>query len=452
MAITFGGLATGMDTDAIVSALMDIERAPIDRLESDKSYFTNRQAAFSDLESKLSDFLTTIEKLDTDAELRSPTLASGSDEFFKATGDSDAAIGSYSVSVVALAKLKKDVSDSGYADKTSNTFGTGTITLTVDGSPTDITIDGTNNSLEGIAQAINDADAGVTATIINDGSASPYRLVLTGDTVSTSFSLDASGLSGGTDANPTMSQTQAASQAEIEVDGITIYGDSNSIKDAIPGVTLELLKLSELDGFSNPIPTTLGVSTDEDATKSLIQDFVNSYNDIINYIASQSDADWGSDSAFRMVKSKMQSLLTTEQSGGSGSFTTFSELGFETQRDGTITINSTTLADAMDEDFDGVVSLLVGETGVDGLLKGFADYLDDATDYTDGIAASRKDGTDSNIRRIDSRISMMEARLEAREKTLRAQFSAMEELVSGMNAQSSFLAQQMLNMPKIGGD
>ncbi|NOY13703.1 MAG: flagellar filament capping protein FliD, partial [Deltaproteobacteria bacterium] len=179
---------------------------------------------------------------------------------------------------------------------------------------------------------------------------------------------------------------------------------------------------------------------------SLIQEFVDGYNDVINYIASQSDADWGSDSAFRMVKRKMQDLLTANQSGGSGSFTTFSELGFETQRDGTISISSTIMDKALNDDFNGVVSLLAGETGVDGLLKGFKDYLDVATDFTDGIAASRKGGTDSNIRRIDSRISMMEARMVAREKTLRSQFSAMEQLVSSMNSQSAFLAQQMSNL------
>lgn len=439
MAITFGGLATGMDTDTIVTELMKIERAPINRLEKDKAYFTNRQTAFSDLESKLGDFLTKAEAIDTATELRTPSLTSGSDQYFKATGNSTAAIGSYQIEVLALAQLQKDVSQ-GYTDKTSSTFGTGSLSLTVSGTPTSITIDATNNSLEGIAQAINDAAAGVTATIINDGTTTPYRLVLSGDTVSDTFTLDASGLTGGTDANPTMTNTQPAQQAHIQVDNIDIYGDTNSIKDAIPGVTLELLRAD------STIATTLGVSTDESKTKSLIQEFVDGYNDVINYIASQSDADWGSDSAFRMVKRKMQDLLTANQSGGSGSFTTFSELGFETQRDGTISISSTIMDKALNDDFNGVVSLLAGETGVDGLLKGFKDYLDVATDFTDGIAASRKGGTDSNIRRIDSRISMMEARMVAREKTLRSQFSAMEQLVSSMNSQSAFLAQQMSNL------
>ncbi len=439
MAITFGGLATGMDTDGIVSALMNIERAPLERLENDKNYFTNRQAAFTDLENKLKDFLTKAETIDTATELRTPTLTSGSDDYFQATGTSTAAIGSYQVEVIDLAQLQKDVS-AGYASKTSSTFGTGTISLTVDGTPNNITIDGTNNSLEGIAQAINDANTGATATVINDGTASPYRLVISGDTVSDTFTLDASGLTGGTDANPSMTNTQSAQQAHIQVDNIDIYGDTNTIKDAISGVTLELLKVDAA------VSTTLGVATDEDATKQLIQEFVDGYNGVVNYIASQADADWGNDSAFRMVKRKMQTLLTTSQVGGSSSFTTFSELGFETQRDGTITVNSTTMEEALDDDFAGVLTLLTGETGVEGLLTGFTDYLDDATDVTDGVAASRKEGTDNNIRRIDSRISMMEARLEAREKTLRARFTAMEELVSSMNTQSNFLSQQMSNL------
>ncbi|MCK4690177.1 MAG: flagellar filament capping protein FliD [Desulfuromonadales bacterium] len=440
MSITFGGLATGIDTESIITELMKIERFPIDRLEKDQAYYKSRLDAFSKLDEKLKSFLEKAEAIDTSIELNSATVLSSSEENLSVTAGSNAGLGSYQVTVVDLAQQQKDVSQ-GYVDKAASTFGTGTINLTVGGVANSISIDATNNSLEGIASAINDADLGVSAAIINDGTGTPYRLVLTGDSVSESFSLDSSGLSGGTDVNPTMSNTQVAKQAHIIVDGIDIYSDSNSV-EAIPGLSMELLKAD------SEATTILNVSADKEATTAKIQEFVDAYNEIITFIADQKTADWGNDSSFRSIKRHLQGLLVTPQ-GGSGSFSTLSQLGFETQRDGTITLNSTRLSDALDGDYAGVISLFAGEDGVEGISAKFASYLEDMTDYTDGLYAGRKEGTDSNMRRIDQRILNLEARLELKEKTLRAQFSAMEGLVSGLNAQGSYLMQQLASMPII---
>lgn len=339
------------------------------------------------------------------------------------------------MSVEALAQQQKDVSQ-GYTDKFSATFGTGTLNLTVGGVVNPITIDSTNNSLDGIAQAINDAAVGVSATIINDGTGTPYRLVLTGESVSESFSLDSSGLTGGTEAIPTMTNTQIAQQAHIIVDGIDIYGDSNSIDSAIPGLSMDLLT-------ADPgVKTTINVSADNDATKEKIQSFVDAYNGVIDFIEQQKDADWGNDSAFRSVKRRLQDMLVSPLAVG-GSYSSLAQLGFETQRDGKIQLDSGRLGSAMSDDYDSVIALFTGGAGVDGVAATFADYLDSVTDSVDGIYASRKESTDSNLRRIDQRIEVLELRMEQRERTLRAKFSAMEELVSGLNSQGSFLSQQM---------
>jgi flagellar hook-associated protein 2 len=444
MAINFGGLATGMDTEAIISALMEIERQPIVRLENEKNFINSRQKAFNDLDTKLTALMDAAEAIDSESKLNAPSASIGTEGYFTASADSDADLSSYQIEVVSLAQQQKDVSD-GYADSSADEFGTGTISLTVAGVATDITIDSSNNSLSGIVSAINSADLGVTASIINDGSDTPYRLLLTGDTVDDDFSLDTSGLSGGTYTAPSMTNMVAAAQAQIEVDGITIYSDSNSFDDAISGVSLEVLKTNNTDETS-----TLTISSDEDATEQLLQGFVDAYNDIVNFIAGQSDADWGNDAAFRTVKRRMQSLLT--EGIASGTYTTLAEIGFETQRDGTIKIDSSTLSDAMTDDYDSVISLFVGGDDYDGISTLFADYLDEMTDSIDGFAATRKDSTDSNLRRIDRRIDSMETRLAHREETLRAQFSAMEDLVSAMSSQGNFLAQQMMAMPTIGGN
>lgn len=443
MSITFGGLATGLDTGSIIEALMGIERQPIDRLEKDKAYYNSRLQAFSTLDGKLKSFLEKAEAIDSVLELNSPAVQSSSEEFLSATVGGSAQLGSYQVSVESLAQQQKDVSQ-GYTDKEAASFGTGTLSLTVGGTANSIIIDSSNNSLEGIAQAINDADLGVSAAIINDGTAAPYRLVLTGDSVADSFTLDASGLTGGTEAVPTMANTQLAQQAHIIVDGIDIYSDSNSVDSSIPGLSIELLK-AEVG-----TKTTLNVSSDKGATETKIKAFVDGYNDIIKFFTAQKDADWGNDSAFRAIKGRLQGLLVSQQ--GSDTYSSLSQLGFETQRDGTINLNSSILNDALTDDYEAVIGLFAGVDGAEGISAKFASYLDEVTDYADGIYAIRKDGTDSNLRRIDRRIDSLEARMEQKEKTMRAQFTAMENLVSGLNAQGGYLLQQLSSMPSLGGN
>ncbi len=438
MSVTFSGLASGMDTDSIVSALMEIERAPIDRLESDQSFYRSRLDAFSQLNDKLKTFLEKAEAIDSAAEIGSAAATSSSDDYLTASANSKAGIGSYQVTVIDLARQQKDVSQ-GYADKTAAAFGTGAISLTVNGVANPVTIDSDHNSLEGIATAINDAGLGVSATIINDGTGTPYRLVLTGDDVSETFSLDASGLSGGTEANPAMTNTQPASQAHFQIDGIDIYSNSNTVDSAVPGLSLELMKADDT------VSTTVNVSVDKDATTEKIQEFVDAYNEIMTFISDQKDADWGNDSALRSIKSRLQEMLVTPVST-SGTFSALSQLGFETQRDGQITLNSGTLSSALDEDYDSVVSIFSGSGGAEGISAKFAAYLEGVTDSVDGLYASRKKMTDNQLKRIDDQIFRLEARMEQREETLRSKFSAMEELVSGLNSQGNYLLQQLATM------
>lgn len=441
MSITFGGLATGIDTDAIVSALMKIERAPIDRLEKDQAYYKNRLSAFSKLEEKLKAFLGKAEAVDSATKLNSPAINSTSEDYLSVTASNTAGVGSYQMTVMALAQQQKDVSQ-GYGSKSDAVFGTGTISLTVGGEAHSIDINTESNSLEGIAKALNDANLGVGATIINDGTVSPYRLVLTGDDVSQSFSLDTSGLSGGTEPTPVMSNTQAAQQAHLVIDGIDVYANSNTVDSSIPGLSMELLRADPTTA------TTINISTDKEAAGTKVKEFVTAYNDIITFFAEQKDSGWGNDSAFRSIKGQLQSFLVS--SHGEGSFTSLSQLGFETQRDGTVRLNQTTFDQAMNEDYEGVVSLFAGSGELSGVSEQFATYLQGVTDRVDGIYAGRKESTDSTIRQIDQRITSLEARMEQKEKTLRAQFTAMEQLVSGLNAQGGYLLQQLANMPTIG--
>lgn len=460
MTIQFGGLASGMETSTIIEQLMELERTPITRLETDKTWLNDRLTAFTELDTRLKSFADKIKDLNYSSTLLQRSVKQSSEEYLSASVNTKATTGaSYQVEVISLAQVQKSVSAGGYADAKSTTFGTGALSLKVGDTTHSINIAAGGNSLEGIAKAVNDADLGVSASIINTGDADePYRLILTGNDTGQSFSLDGSGLTGGTDALGTINiadgidaagnsyvtnpPVQEATKAKIKVDTIEITSDSNTITEAIPGVTLDLLK-GEVGKT-----TTLNINVDKAGIKSTIEAFAEGYNEVISFITSQSVINGegggvlGGDASINAIKRRLQNMMT-DSSANSGVFSSLSQLGFETQKDGTLEVNGTKLSAAIDKNLDSVVSLMAGEEGVTGAVTQFKDYLYGMTNSSTGMLKGKKDSISTNLTKINDKITSVEARLEQRQKTMEAQFSAMETLVSGLNSQSSYLTQQM---------
>ncbi len=553
MAISFGGLATGLDTTALIQSLMEIERQPIVRLETDKVYFNNRLSAYTELNTKLNAVLDSIKSLDTASDLQPHRTSLSSEDYFSATASSSATAGVYDIRAMTMARVQKDVAIGGYSSRTDNIFHGGTITLDLDSDNlTTITLDA-DDSLEGIKEKINaeSSTSGITASIINDGTENGYRLILTGQDSSTNFAAVVSGvtvdspnaaldfghtqLSGyresGTYADSTATNfrngtitingtditlpsvwssleqirdeinvetpttnvtatvtgdatngyqlelssassftysvsgqetqngyaelafssanthTQAASSASIIVDGITITGDTNTFSEAIEGVTLTMS-----DADNGATTTNLSVSQDEAAVSNKIQSFVTVYNDLMSFISTQSKSADGSagilngDVSINMIKRRLQGFLTTRVSG-TETLQALSQLGLETQKDGTIKVDTEELGTAIKDNLDDVIKILAGHgsgaTEVDGVAEQLKDYLDDMTSSTDGILTSRKQSNDMRMKRIDTDIERIEMRLVKREETLMRQFNALEELVNLMNSQSDYLTQQM---------
>ena len=452
MAITFTGLATGLDTNSLVNSLMELERAPLERVQVDKTWQQTRLDAFKQFDSLLNAFKTKVDGLGDRDQYYRMKASSTTQEFFTVSAGNDAVEGNYQVEVHSLAQVQKSYSnttdggsnDIGFSSKDDSILGTGDIILTVNGVDHTITLDSENNSLQGLMDAINDADIGLNASIINDGSDNPYRLTLTASSVENAFSVNTSGLTGGTETFENFATSQPAAQAHIEVDGINIYSDSNTFSDTIPGLTIDLLKAE--------VGTTTKVTVLEDKTalEANLQAFVAGYNGVVSFITGQStigDTEAGvlaGDSALNSVKRHLQDMLT-QSNENSGVFSILSQVGFETQKNGTLVLNTSTLNEAIDQDYDSLVSLLAGEDGEEdgGIITEFEDYLENMIDSSSGFYAAREQAINSNIESMDSRMEMMELRLQKREETLRAQFNAMEVLVSSMNAQSSFLTQQL---------
>lgn len=443
MVISFGGLATGLDTNAIIKALMDVEREPLKRMENEKKFLSSRLEAFSQFETKLSALSDSIGEMNTADKLGSYTTRAGSENYFALTVSSatQASQGSFQMEVVNLAQVQKDVSNP-YSDSNSDIFSSGTIRI----NGTDIAI-AEDSSLNDIRDAINEADrsldTGVTASTIFDGS--NYRIVLTGQDADTDFDVRGNGSPSADGQRITFGTTQEAEQAEVVLDGIPITSNNNRIENAIPGISIDLLKENIVDES-----TTISVETDFTEITAKLEAFAAAYNDINAFIKEQQDSSWGSDPSFRSVTRKLQSLLVTSN-GSSGSFNHLVDIGFKSDsKTGTISVDTAKLGEALTSDYDSIEELLIGSDSTTGILSQFNTYLDDWTDTFDGLYAGKKQSYDSSVKSLDTSIQRLELRLEQRERTLLSQFTAMEELVSSLNATSNYLTQQIAQMSKIG--
>ncbi|ABB74642.1 flagellar hook-associated protein 2 [Nitrosospira multiformis ATCC 25196] len=410
MAITAAGAGSNLDVNGIVSQLMAAERTPLALLQKRESDYQAKLSAYGTLKGALSAFQTAMQGLADPAKYNAVSASAADSSLLTATGNSNgkAVPGSYSVEVQQLAQQQK-IRSEGFAS-TSSTVGSGTLTIqygTYDNvlntftlnnaKPAQtITIEPSSNTLSGVRDAINAANAGVSATIVNDGAGN--KLVLTAKDPGAASSLkitvsdddggnlDTTGLSalafdptvgGGSGKN--LIQVQAAQDAKLRIDGIDIVKSSNTITDAIEGVTLSLLKTNAGS------PTTLNVSPDTAAAKTAVEAFVKSYNSINQTLSNLSAYNPGAkkgailqgDSAAFSIQRGIRSALTAMM-GDSRGFTSLSQIGVTLQKDGSLAVDSAKLQASMDTGFEQIGRLFtIGGTSTDSLIS-----YEGATDKT----------------------------------------------------------------------
>ncbi len=457
--ITINGLATGLNTDSIVSQLMALERIPENILNANKTKTQNKLAEYNKLTPLLNSLRTLMAGMNTPATFISRTASVADTSVASVIASSTSQTGSHTLKVISLARSQTLVSDSstqtGYASSTAMNFGTGAITIEdTTGGQDDvlITIDSSNNSLQGIADAINASGANVTASIINDGSSTPYRLAISGKDTNT-YSIT-SALSGGTYDNPAFNEKLAASQASFQLDGIAMTRTSNTVSEAIAGVTLTLLKTND------PSETTIAIGNDTAGITAKINSFISSYNSVMSLINQDTTYDATTktagilfgESTVSTVKSMLQSVLTNQVSGMTGNYTSLSRIGINSNRqDGTLSLNTTALNNALSADFNGVVSLFTQNGGTPGLelnqygvAEQFNRQIDTLTHYysgysgtgsnNNGIISTRIRGLNDTITNITNQVADFEKRMVSMEANLKARFAAMEQLVSNTTA------------------
>jgi flagellar hook-associated protein 2 len=438
MAIAALGIGSGLDLNALVDQLVAAERKPReDRLNRREAEIEARLSAFGSIRGGLSALETALGKL---ASIQQGRTATSSDSTrLGVTARADAVPGNYSIQVNRLATAQT-LASAGF-DDADGPVGTGTLTLRVgDGPALDVVIDQDNNSLRGIRDAINQADAGVQASIVNDGSGA--RLVLSSNRTgaANTISVTVSGSDGlARLASASLTQTMAPQDAEAVINGLTVTSPGNSLDQTLDGLTLDLKGTTEAGS-----PITVTVGQDRDAARSALNEFVKAYNGVVETVRDLTRYDPESregsvlvgDSTLRAIRGRLVQGLQQVGGGADAVFTSLVNLGVNSDRNGLLSLDSAALDRAMDQDFQGVISLVNEVSG------GLRDTVQGFT-QSGGLLDARTDGLRTRMRDIGRQREMLDARMEQFEARTVRQFGAMDSLVGQLQNTSQFLDQQL---------
>lgn len=454
--IQFSGLATGLDTNALISGLIQVERRSIDVLQQQQVRFQSQSGIITTLSGSLSSLKSAAQDLSLSSDFNKRSVATSEKTVVTGTADSTADLGSHEIIVDTLAKAKTVQSTS--FTSTSAQVGEGTLKITVGTTITSISVTTSTNTLKDLKEAINSSGAEVTASIVNVGTtASPDdRLVVQSKKSGTAndVTVDGTGLTGGNAKNPFVGGgdlVQAAVDAKLSVNGLTVTRSSNTISDVITGVTFSLLKEDDLpNGLpeSTDPKSTITISADTGAIKADIQKFVDAFNDVANLINQQFSLNsetkrqgaLAGDSVVRSVLSRLRTEVS--KTGGIGvGFLFLSDIGISFEKDGTLKVDDAKLTKSLEDNSKGVGDLFL--LTQNGIGKRVPDLIDDFINSVDGSLTARQKGITVSISRIDDKILQEERRIAAIEERLIDQFSRLEDTVSSLNSQGNFLSQQL---------
>lgn len=414
--VNFSGLASNIDTDSIVDSLIEVESAPITTMENEQSYLESKRTSYTKFNTLLKSLYSAVEALNDESDLNSFEVTSNGSDYFSISTTSLAEAGNYSVQVVSLAQQQKDVSTSYVAD-------TGTTTLSGSLQIGDATLDYDGMTLSDLVTQINKGSYGVTARMIDDGTGSGYRLMLTADSAGKEIEIVGTGSIEIDTA--TNGHTVEGTKAHVIVDGVDYYSTSNTMTNALKGATLTLQATSTAS-------STIKIESDtENVIATQLQKMVDAYNAIDSYLDTLTESDPTLANTMKSVQRSLRNYLTN------GSFLS---LGIQTDwKTGKLTFDSDILSAAYENDPEAVIASLLGDDDSKGVMDRLDDYLTAQVDSTTGFLATKEKTIDKQVATLEDKIDAMTTRLEKRRATLEAQFAAMETLLSTLNSQSDFL-------------
>jgi flagellar hook-associated protein 2 len=468
--ISSPGVGSGLDVNSILTQLVAIERQPIVQLQTQASSLQTKLSAFGKLQSNLSALREAASAL-TRATTWSQTTGTSSDSAAVAvTTDANNLPGSYAVQVQSLARAQSNTSKTYTA--ATDLVGEGTIRIELGAwdvnnvftpkagaTALDISVGPPAKSLAEVRDIVNAANAGITATVLSDASGARlvFRSTATGAengfkltvTDTDGNNVDTSGLSAlAFDPSVgvvTMSKALAAANASALINSVQVTSASNTLSNVVDGMTLVLKK----ETTSEVEVTT---AADKDAIKKKIEAFVTAYNDLNKELAAQTKYDAATktagslqgDSAAVSLRAQLRATLRGNSSA-STMFTRLADIGFDVKQDGSITLNSSKLDNAL-ANLGELKKLFSASDTLVPANNGFATLFRQQADQAigiDGSIASRSEGLRERITRHEKRQAELEVRVAMTEARLRKQYTSLDAQMGQLQSLSSYVTQQM---------
>lgn len=469
------GTGSGIDIKKLAEDLTNVERVPAEeRLNSRIEQETAQLSAYSVLKFNVEDLISKLSALDDLSDILSSDASSSDTSKVKVSGTTGSAIeGTHSLSVSSLAAQQINISNS-YSSQTVSLNGGSGFTLNITdsgGTVTSVAVADGNDTPAGIVAAINTSALDITASLLTiDASSNESRIVLSGSSGSAGSFVVSSTLSdsdlGFHDAGNGNSQQsggvysqQLATNAVFTVNGVSMQRSSNSIADALPGVTLDLIS-THASGNSS----TVTIQRSDAELKSKLEDLVEAYNatryalsEIANPDSTEEEvggalaADFA---AIRQVRNVIYTAITQDSSTPSGSITALRDIGVELTRYGDLQFNESKFDSVMASSATEVATMLSADTDnqskYDGQAQGFARdavaSIEVLTDSVTGLFATRSATSQSAITKYEEELQELDVKMTALFDRYIAQFTVMESLVNQLNSTRNSLSDTWMSM------
>lgn len=429
--ISFSGLSSGIDTNAMVTALMNFERLPITRLQGDRTKVNTEKAVVQELNTLIAALAQKAGALHEADALQGRTATSADEKVLKASASATAASGTYNVTVAALAQSHTMAS----AAAPALTAGT-TLDISVGASATSVAVQA-GDTLATLAERINGtADVGVSASVIND------KLVLISGTGGTAGTITVGGTASGALG---MTTSQAGQDARATVNGVPVTASGNRLDGVVSGLTIDLTGLGA---------TSVTVGADTGAIQGQVQAFVDAYNKVVANVnnatkydaATQTAGTLQGDTTFTSFSGRLRGIAGSAVSGMVGAYDSLAQIGITTSRSGELTLDPARFQEALATD-PAAVRRLIGVddgTGGVGAADGIARQIQAfADDFSENSLQPRITGYGERVTRMNDRIAQLEDLMTVREQRLRRQFQAMETAISQFQSQAVGLASRL---------
>jgi flagellar hook-associated protein 2 len=449
--VNFSGVGSGIDFSIIRDAILSQRSVPITQLQNKVNSYNSRIGALRQMNTLLASLTTASTSLTDRTVGTGREGLAGDISVATASAASQANLGNFDLNVTRVATALAQTSRS-YGSLTApvlaGDFTTATFELRKGGAATGtpITITAGNNTLSGLRDAINSANAGVTATIVDlTGDGTQQKLVLssaeTGATgrvelVETTATGTLADL-GITSINPADNDFSKL-DASFSINGLSMTRSSNTIADAVAGVTLTLKKAG----------TTSVAITQSSDIESKLQDFVKAYNALQDFVATNYTKDstgrptgvLAGDATLRNVQQQLRSALNTVSATNGGSLDSLSQIGVTTSKDGHLELDSTVLNAKLQTSAADVRALLYGATtGQTGIFQSFQTIASGMSDATSGSVQTAITGYESSIKSMNNSISHKMEAIARLKDTLTRQFAAVDAAIGQINSQGTAL-------------